>query len=153
MSFKIQLLVSFRLAERYEWYQNNILIPNSNNRVLPYNGEEALFHVLTFEGSCNRQSTALDFSSAVINVDDGNSDLISIGPNPTSDQLLIELSTQLSEILSVEILDITGRVRILNHDFNSHNAVLDVSDLESGIYLVNVRVGDDVYVKKITVQQ
>ncbi|MFK7906398.1 MAG: T9SS type A sorting domain-containing protein [Chitinophagales bacterium] len=71
---------------------------------------------------------------------------VSLSPNPCSDFLTINYNLP-SEIQAVEIniLDIAGKQRknLLHTSLTkgTHQMRVDVSDLESGIYLVNIQVG------------
>jgi hypothetical protein len=72
-------------------------------------------------------------------------DVSSIFPNPTDSKLNIDSST-FSEITSVEILDISGKVIDKISDLNQKS--IDVSKLNSGLYFVRFSTSDGIIVKK-----
>lgn len=70
--------------------------------------------------------------------------LLSIFPNPTENNLSVECSEL---IKMVTVIDISGQL-ILNQEFNAFTTQIDVSDLSSGLYFIQITVGD----KQITQQ-
>ena len=60
---------------------------------------------------------------------------INIFPNPANDILNITSSEQISEI---EIVNALGQI-VKRMDVNADNAVCDVEDLTSGVYVVRIR--------------
>ena len=68
-----------------------------------------------------------------------------IFPNPVEDVLNISKSSE-SEIISVDITDLNGRtIKSVNNDFSTIN----VSDLSTGIYFINVRSEEGFATKKL----
>lgn len=70
--------------------------------------------------------------------------LYPVFPNPVQDQMTIGFSLAHTTKVSVEILDLSGRVvrRIINDEFHlvgNHQLEADLSDLASGVYLVNLK--------------
>lgn len=80
----------------------------------------------------------------------GNSDIaldaIALFPNPTRDNLTISSPT--SEILTVEILDITGSV-IINSTVNARKTSLDLSKQNTAVYFAKITTQNGVVTKKI----
>ncbi len=73
------------------------------------------------------------------NLDETN---FNIYPNPVNSQFSFSNSTSVEKI---SITDVNGRlVEIKNHNLNS----IDVSDLESGVYFVEINTNDGVVVKR-----
>jgi hypothetical protein len=70
---------------------------------------------------------------------------ISVFPNPVKDILNINA---ISTISKVSIVDINGRV-IRTIAVNDISKQIDISDLKSGIYMLNFETQEGVYVKKI----
>jgi hypothetical protein len=75
---------------------------------------------------------------------------VTVNPNPTSGKLNIELAEIPKETVLVELYDISGRLIKLNKFINQTNFSLDISDLQNGIYLLNIR-SEEVYSKSIKV--
>src|SRR5690606_26339972 len=95
------------------------------------NGE---YHfIITDANGCITEGefTILRVSLDGINID---AYIPTIFPNPVADDLNISFK---NEIFDLQLLDVTGKIlkRQIN---NSENAILDVSDLNSGIYLLKI---------------
>ncbi len=72
-----------------------------------------------------------------------------IYPNPATTQLNIELSNQ--NISSIIIHDLLGR-EIFSKEFNSAQCQINISNWNSGVYLVKIKTEEGEVVKKVTVQ-
>jgi len=82
-----------------------------------------------------------------------NNTVLNTYPNPATDILSIELPSKSVENMttSTVITDITGKT-VLSQDFSSNELLsLNVSALNNGIYILNVKNGDLSYQTKITV--
>ncbi|WP_062621100.1 endonuclease [Aequorivita aquimaris] len=75
---------------------------------------------------------------------------ISVYPNPTSEIIWVEDNTSFS-VNNYSIYDISGR-RILFNTFNSSEKKVDVSNLNSGVYLLELVSSERKIIKKIVVQ-
>ena len=76
-------------------------------------------------------------------------------PNPTNDLLTIALPGTSSDVFTIEIMDIAGRVVMTqpaNPRENGRNAQVDVSGLSAGSYTVRVSSGDVVCTAPVIVQ-
>lgn len=82
---------------------------------------------------------------------------LSIYPNPATDQLKVEFTTENDMVPEIRIIDLTGKmVRHFDKEFTLNSEVfkadLDISDLKSGIYFVKVIQGERVWSEKLVVQ-
>lgn len=75
---------------------------------------------------------------------------ISVYPNPTSEIIWVEDNTSFS-VNNYSIYDISGR-RILFNTFNASEKKVDVSNLNSGVYLLELISSERKITKKIVVQ-
>ena len=76
---------------------------------------------------------------------------LTIFPNPTADYLQITCKNLMNNI-SVAVFDMSGREMLHKKFFeNSDQVTLDVSQLPSGIYLVNVSDGKNNFPQKISI--
>ena len=74
---------------------------------------------------------------------------LSIYPNLSNGQFTVTNSTMITE---VNILDLQGKVVYSNSSVNANNASISLSDIESGMYTVNVKTANGSINKTITVQ-
>ena len=76
-------------------------------------------------------------------------------PNPATNEVNISFNMQGAEMVSVSIVDVTGReVLNLNKNINSGSNKLriDVSGLERGVYVMRTNIGNKLNVSKLLIQ-
>ncbi len=78
--------------------------------------------------------------------------LISIFPNPAGDVVSVKINRLQTENILVSIYDNTGRKLSEAALNDSGIATLDLSALESGIYLIRINAGSELYARKIIVR-
>jgi hypothetical protein len=96
--------------------------------------------VLGIPNSGNNTVTFVSFSSAHIN-ENQLSD-ITVFPNPTRDQLIINFSKVSTPIEQIEIYDVSGKsvyLQKITFSEGNDNLVLDVSQYQAGVYFLNVQ--------------
>lgn len=82
-----------------------------------------------------------------------NDNNISIYPNPNNGIFNLDLNLENTENIVVEILDITGRFIEKRSLFESTSQIsFDLSHLNKGIYLVNIRANGEEITKKISIE-
>ena len=148
-------LASFKLADSYQWYKNGEPIPGAVNRVLPFDGENAVYFVVTFGNGCNRKSTELDLSTSVINVDTETLDGVSIdvSPIPASDRLVVKTTGLSRDEVQFRLVNLTGQT-FIQRDIEeaAGEYTLDITAMNSGVYLLTIQTKEDLFTKKIIIQ-
>lgn len=76
---------------------------------------------------------------------------INLQPNPTSGQILFELEQENTKDYELSLYDMTGRLMKKWAASKQTQQQLDLSELQSGVYLLRVQVGNDVLTKRIIV--
>ena len=76
------------------------------------------------------------------------SNKLSISPNPANDFVNIS-NTENIRVSNIKITDLNGRVIKQNNFDNVSNINLNVSDLSSGVYMMNINTNKGSTVKKI----
>ncbi len=89
-------------------------------------------------------------ASPVSNVEILPSTLVQLGPNPTSDYINIQAKDKIIE--SVELYSISGQL-LLTKKLSAEQGQIDVQNIQSGNYLVNVYFEDGMVSKKILVER
>ena len=85
--------------------------------------------------------------------DDFDISKISVYPNPASDILNISLGKNIDNIRSITLYDLNGKlITQVNEDDNEHNAKLNVSSLNSGIYVLKVETDNNQYNQKVIIE-
>ena len=115
------------LAHEYEWWTNGEMLP-----VLKYSTNEILG---------NEVVTSVEYRDQYLGLDAGIDELggkMNMYPNPVNDILHIQADLQVS---FVNVTDQIGKVVCAQELIPSSELFLDVSKLESGIYIVNIYAG------------
>lgn len=102
-------------------------------------------------GSAVTRDAAARTEQGVVGIDEEFANSVSLYPNPVADVATIELDNNGQEVV-VEVYSITGQ-RVSSNNYGATNLItLDASNLTSGVYFVNILVGEQVATKKITIQ-
>jgi len=119
--------------------------PNSNHRLNLINQKPY------FARTANGQNEYYEINNCAFTLDKQENkfpnDAIIIYPNPANDILNITLTDNQNS--TIEIFDLTGQI-ILTKFAVLKNDAIDISNLQSGIYIVRVSNGDAVLTKKFT---
>jgi surface protein len=94
------------------------------------------------ENTCTYDITV----NAPVNIETWQENGISIYPNPTSGS--IQINNKQLAITNVKISDILGR-RIIEKSNIQQNEVIDLSSLESGIYIISIQIDKETFATKI----
>lgn len=113
--------------------RNNAVYGIQNNRN-PY-----IDHPEYAEAVWNPTSAAATLSNSTV----------SVYPNPANTQFTISLPG--NKPFNVDIFDLTGKCVKRYTDLNSSDPIQS-GELKSGLYLVKIKVGDSILVKKVTIQ-
>jgi hypothetical protein len=76
-------------------------------------------------------------------------------PNPFNPNTTIQFSLDRTDIISLSIYDITGRlikevIKDQNYSAGTHKINFEANNLSSGLYLYQLKAGDKVFTKKLT---
>lgn len=114
------------------------------------------FFTFTFQGSPSSSLTYLaDQITSVKKIEDDMSNTVSIYPNPAENEISISLSAPKYHVSSIAIYDLMGQLvlqKSLKKNFSGESSVkIETSALSSGVYILNVRIGDAYVNKKIVI--
>ncbi|MBO6051940.1 MAG: T9SS type A sorting domain-containing protein [Bacteroidales bacterium] len=85
----------------------------------------------------------VEISDSPVNVESVDESVLAIFPNPVSDVLTINYDKAISQI---DVYDVNGK---LVKTFTTVGSTVNVSDLSSGVYMLNMQTEDGLVVKKI----
>lgn len=97
----------------------DFLLPVADNPVTSYFDD-----IVIGDGTCNFTISAKDFKPIYT---------FKLSPNPATDELVIENDGRVNRI---EVYDLTGRLVSTINNINDYRVVADVSQLQSGMYIV-----------------
>jgi hypothetical protein len=132
----------------YQWYMNGVLIAGANSQSYTPT-VSGIYVVRTNNGCMNRYSKGLKYEKAAVGIKETDlSYAIDVYPNPASNTLHIKDNQYLGATFLVSIYDSYGRLM-----YNaSSNKDIDVSNLASGLYTINIYSSNGKAVKKIAIQ-
>jgi len=81
-------------------------------------------------------------------------EMIRTYPNPTYDELNVEINSTMEDNVQMMIVDAQGRLmsnKLINLSKGNQNLKVDVSDYNAGLYFLHVVSGDQKFVEKISV--
>ncbi len=127
----------------YNWYGQNVKIISGQGT----NSVNVKWSKVYGELSCeviNAMSLCTDTSKITVGnftgINNSNIESLNIYPNPTSDILILEL-TNSNQDQKISLYNVHGR--LILEKYISYRTELDVSDLESGVYII--RTNDQTY--------
>jgi hypothetical protein len=124
-------------ATTYQWYKDGVLLPGENSQTLSQPTPGDYYVVVTYVNGCTYTSNTVSVIATGL-VTNFNKQNISLAPNPVLDQLQINLPNNWQDELSLQIVDVAGRV-LISKQINQHSAngiVIGVQDLVPGYYAV-----------------
>jgi photosystem II stability/assembly factor-like uncharacterized protein len=139
-------------ADTYQWHENDVEITGATSQTyeVSVNGE---YYVKISKGGCfSEQSNVIVFENPTnIEVTHQYSEIV-ITPNPATNTLTIGDNSVMQSDLNVTIYDMQGRV-VLHREIEHQNSVmLDISDLQRGIYMITVQSGKYNKTQKVLIQ-
>jgi Secretion system C-terminal sorting domain len=139
---------SYNVLTWYAANNNTTVATNANILTLPYNLTDAQIYTgLDYRPTATSiAATGADFTDANLATNvfvDANGVSMSIYPNPFSNNFKINFESLSSDKVTVSLYDITGRmVEAKNIEYLNINNQEIGSDLNSGVYIVNIKQGD-----------
>lgn len=75
---------------------------------------------------------------------------VELYPNPVSENLVIDLSSVASELIEVEIFDMSGKILIRENNVNNNVLTIDMSNLANGMYQVKLKSSSAQIMKRVS---
>ncbi len=91
-------------------------------------------------------------TSALGMIENFNASLINLSPNPATNHLTIALGTETTKV-QVSIADMTGKVIYRTTATDTQKVDINTSDLQEGIYIVQIQAEDVIVKKKLVVKK
>jgi hypothetical protein len=138
----------------YKWYYNGGLVESGPyNAVIP--NVSGVFVVEVFNSTgCGRKSNPYNF--LIVGIDDVHLEsAFAYYPNPADAKLFFDLTDSYIGECNAEIYSVTGQL-VKKFQYNKLDQTLsgeiDVSDLDGGVYILNVIMRDAIYKRRIVVR-
>ncbi len=134
-------LISSATQYNNQWYRNDTIILGADNPTYPVTKEGC--YSVTASNPANGCSATSDtfcvLSLSGINKLSINSNQLSIYPNPTSSEIILNISSSVGEVKdwNLQITDVLGRIAFSKSSLNYSNDI-DLSKLAGGMYFISV---------------
>ncbi len=133
----------------FEWFLNGMAISNDED---PSGLAPGIYTcVVTDQNDC--VYTSLDYTvEATTSANEVAilSDL-RVFPNPASEELNINLESSVFTIQRINVVSIDGKT-VLTQNVSSNNNRMDISNIQSGVYLLQMILKDDIVYKKVIIE-
>ena len=157
-----------RTENSLEWYFEDINLPAEQDDAEGSNGF-VYFKIKPNAGYAigdiieNTASIYFDFNTPIItntfqtefvetlSVENFEAVNFTIYPNPAKDEVTIQLVNSSFGIGKINVLDIQGKMILKDIKFQDQTSTLDISNLESGLYFVELTIGNESTVQKLIV--
>ncbi|PQJ32236.1 cell surface protein [Nonlabens arenilitoris] len=156
-----------QMEEQVVWRFDNILLPDSTTDPVGANGYIyfKIKPLASSEGTVipNTAEIYFDFNPPIItntftstfrtplSIDEPAVVNFSLIPNPTSGIVQVNLQNAVLDNAQVVLYDVRGRIT-LSRKLTNNNPQLDFTDLPAGIYIAELRNGDQTYTTKVVKQ-
>lgn len=92
-----------------------------------------------------------DVDEATVSIAEASNKL-GVYPNPTSDRVIVEFPFNSSDILSVSLTSVDGKMSLQPFTLQEGNLEMNVSSLVAGLYFIQVQTNDEVYTSSVMVK-
>ena len=142
-------------ASSYDWDFGDSNTSNQSSPTHTYTQAGTYMVTLTVtNGNCTDQTT---FTINVVNsvgLEENLLSNINIYPNPANNQLRIEFDSNESGKGSISILDMSGKIVLINNlsVFGNNSVNLNISSLANGLYLVRIKTENGQSLSKLVIE-
>ncbi len=128
------------LGASYKWYLNGNEIVGETAQTLAHNKVEGTYTVEVFNAEECVSTISDEFVLSTVGVQTNfTSNNVSVFPNPSSGTVHVFVSNAYNEALTITVLDLSGKsVFVSNIASNQINTTIEVTNLDAGMYIVNV---------------
>lgn len=134
----------------YEWYIDGIVIAGVTTQVMDPQATGDYTVLVTYANGCS--SLSAPFYHEHVGLEELELGSISLYPNPTSDQLYIDLShLKVNESVVMNVRDMAGRT-ILSKSLTGVQETVDVNTWVKGVYVLEFQIGEYTVIKRVVKQ-
>jgi hypothetical protein len=148
------LLTCSVVAKSYSWFFNDQKIAGAINKQYIAKASGNYKVMVTNENDCSNISDSKFIQLVGVEESTLSNLKINLHPNPTNDKLFLEIYDNNSVIytksIKIEIRDLLGNVLINIQEHKMlNNEEISIQHLPAGIYLLNIYLGENIFVKKV----
>ena len=137
----------------YFWTSNGVEVSNSEDLTDVPSGEYEL--LVTDNSGCIIASEIITIDNMVANENVLLDKFIQIHPNPTSGMIFVHVNLPQNSNVQLEVFDITGRslMAVPAQNISQQLVELNLSQFTSGVYILKVKVDDELLAKRLILQK
>lgn len=134
-----------------QWYYNSIKVNGATNKTFKATQNGKYMIVVTDKNGCMATSNQINFTftdttqSSIITT--GKEIFMNVYPNPTSSKIWVETNLQGQGVISLE--DVSGRILKTETLDKTGKTVLDLTNLNSGVYFIKANSSQAVLLVKV----
>ena len=139
----------------YQWYLNGSPIVGATDSIYIYTQNGTYYLEVSNAFGCSSVSTTIVISDAIGINELSNSLMASIYPNPTSENLFIDFNSKKADVVTLSIMDISGREvygEKINLSTGMNRKQINTNVFNKGIYLVQFITENGVKSEKLIIQ-
>ncbi len=138
----------------YQWYKDSTLIGGAILQTYsPTSKGKYKVKVISADG-CGTFSDLVDYYNSAI-TDIAGLSLFNVFPNPASNNANIEFTSPAKQAIQLSIIDINGKIIMLqniNANPNKNNIAVDLTSYTKGIYIVKLQTNNGQQTQRLTVE-
>lgn len=134
----------------YQWYFNDIAIPNANSSTLVMIDTGAYKVEVKFNGGCKKMSSIINYNSLATDKYFSYESNLILYPNPAKTTIKLINNSLTFDNFDVSIFDAAGSI-VYKKSFEKKENQIDISNLSTGIYIVKIQNENVVVNKKLII--
>jgi len=146
--------LSSTVATGNQWFRDGAEVPGANGKTYSPIVSGVYKTVVTAASGCLLASNEINFTStAVIDVSD-NEIALTVSPNPNDGRFTLQFEFKTKENLEITMTTAAGQKvysSVTSGFIGKYTKQIGLKGLPSGLYLLKIRHGKNVYVKKVMV--
>jgi hypothetical protein len=142
------------ISQNNQWYLNGNIIAGATNATYTPVSSGAYRVDVTGSTGCISKSDDLSFVLPAKDNNDGSEIALAVFPVPSNGQVHLAFNATKSEILGVSVVNTAGQsVYKTNNTIATgpYNSILNLSNLASGIYFMQLTIGDKTYLRRLSI--
>ena len=147
-------MLSSTVATGNQWFRDGAEVPGANGQTYSPIVSGVYKTVVTAASGCLLASNEINFTStAVIDVSD-NEIALTVSPNPNDGRFTLQFEFKTKENLEITMTTAAGQKvysSVTSGFIGKYTKQIGLKGLPSGLYLLKIRHGKNVYVKKVMV--
>lgn len=138
----------------YQWYLNNVSIPGATFKSYVFLSNGDYYVTVTDSKGCSVNSSTVTITN--VGVEENNNAVhVNVFPNPTTDELTIELNLPETQNLKLNLINVAGQKLIateLKQVSGNYRKSINLKEIPNGIYYLQVNSDKQFITKKIIKQ-